>query len=234
MQLLTKNKKIKIDIQRKNVKNLNLSIFPGCNIRLNVPMNASDEYINDFLSRKENWIKSKIQLLETAKQYDLVDKKIKNGTSIKILGHQYEIILKKTSKNDIKKTNDKIIIQYKNNVSHEKLLNNFLNHEAKLLYEKLLDDLYSIIGKYGVIKPVLKIRKMKARWGSYSRDNNTILVNKELYSASLDCIKYVIIHELTHVLYYNHSKEFYKFLSIHCPDWESCKAKLDYEFVREL
>ena len=218
MQLLTKNKKIKIDIQRKNVKNLNLSIFPGCNIRLNVPMNASDEYINDFLSRKENWIKSKIQLLETAKQYDLVDKKIKNGTSIKILGHQYEIILKKTSKNDIKKTNDKIIIQYKNNVSHE----------------KLLDDLYSIIGKYGVIKPVLKIRKMKARWGSYSRDNNTILVNKELYSASLDCIKYVIIHELTHVLYYNHSKEFYKFLSIHCPDWESCKAKLDYEFVREL
>jgi len=92
----------------------------------------------------------------------------------------------------------------------------------------------ALIGKYGVGKPHLEIRVMKARWGSAQINNNTILINTELIKAPKYCIDYVILHELIHFKYNNHSENFYNMLFTLMPDWEKRKKILDEEIVREL
>ena len=52
-------------------------------------------------------------------------------------------------------------------------------------------------------------------------------MNEYLLKADISCIEYVILHELTHLIYHNHNKEFYDFITIYMPDWQERKKKLD-------
>ena len=75
---------------------------------------------------------------------------------------------------------------------------------------------------------------MKTRWGSCITSKGIIILNKDLIKAPKYCIKYVILHELIHMIYNKHSKEFYDFLYIFMPDWEERKRILDEEIALEL
>lgn len=75
---------------------------------------------------------------------------------------------------------------------------------------------------------------MKARWGSALTDKKTILLNAELIKDPKYCIDYVVLHELIHFKYNNHSEKFYQMLYSLMPDWEKRKAILDEEIVKDL
>ncbi len=77
-----------------------------------------------------------------------------------------------------------------------------------------------------VSMPKLIVRRIKTRWGSCSK-NGTILLNTELIKAPVDCIDYVITHELCHLRIHEHTSAFYRLLSRCMPDWERRKARLE-------
>ena len=74
--------------------------------------------------------------------------------------------------------------------------------------------------------PILAIREMQKRWGSFL-DNGKVVLNPKLIHTPKDCIDYVIVHELCHVKYKNHNQNFYKFLKKKYPKWEKVKDKLE-------
>lgn len=67
---------------------------------------------------------------------------------------------------------------------------------------------------------------MEKRWGSCTNDG-LILLNPELVAAPIDCIDYVIIHELCHLKEHSHNQRFYNLLSKILPDYTKSKKKLD-------
>jgi predicted metal-dependent hydrolase len=67
---------------------------------------------------------------------------------------------------------------------------------------------------------------MTKRWGSCTK-GGLILLNPELVKAPVYCMDYVIAHELCHLKYHDHSKNFYKLLNKYMPDWEKRKKKLE-------
>ena len=98
-----------------------------------------------------------------------------------------------------------------------------------------MDNYYDkVIRKYNVDKPTITIKKMKTLWGSCSPQKCKITLNEYLMKANIRCIQYVVLHELTHLLYPNHSSDFYTFMTIHMPDWEERKKQLDTEVVQCL
>ena len=102
-------------------------------------------------------------------------------------------------------------------------------------FQKTTDKLYdSIFKKYDVIKPAVSIKKMKTLWGSCTPTKNKITLNEYLLKADIRCIQYVVLHELTHLLYPNHSSGFYDFLTVQMPDWKERKKRLDTEVVQGL
>lgn len=74
--------------------------------------------------------------------------------------------------------------------------------------------------------PNLKIRKMKTRWGVCNTKNHNVTLNFELFRYDIECLDYVIVHELSHFLFPNHSKDFWHQVEKYCPNYKEIRKKL--------
>ncbi len=74
--------------------------------------------------------------------------------------------------------------------------------------------------------PSLKIRSMKTRWGVYNKKNHSITLNSHLIEYSLDKLDYVIIHELSHIIHFDHSQAFWSLVSKYCPNYKQVRKEL--------
>ena len=100
-------------------------------------------------------------------------------------------------------------------------------------YKKQLQDIFAERLKYNFEKfeeistcPSLKIRTMKTRWGVYNRIKHSITLNSRLLEYGLEEIDYVIIHELSHVIHFNHSTYFWKLVEKYCPKYKIIRKRL--------
>jgi len=74
--------------------------------------------------------------------------------------------------------------------------------------------------------PPTRLQFMTVQWGSCS-PSGRITLNPLLVKAPRECVDYVLLHELCHLLHHNHSPRFYRTLDRHMPDWRAVKVKLD-------
>lgn len=77
-----------------------------------------------------------------------------------------------------------------------------------------------------VKSPILKIRTMKTRWGVYNRANHSITLNSKLIEYDYEKIDYVIIHELSHIIHFDHSASFWALVSKYCPNYKEIRKEM--------
>ena len=229
--------KVKIQVLYKDIKNINLRVYRDFSIKLSLPMNVADEWINKFLESKKDWIESKLEMYKATDGYNNL-LALKSGSSTQMLGKDMRIIKVQSTKNFVEVDEKKILVNLKDindNDSFMRVFSNWWREQAFNVYSQQVDALYnSVFKKYGVQKPTISIKKMKTMWGSCTKSLGKITLNEYLLKADIMCIQYVVLHELTHLIYTYHSKDFYDFLTIHMPDWQSRKKQLDMEVVQGL
>lgn len=98
--------------------------------------------------------------------------------------------------------------------------------EAKRVFPLRLTACYELMQDLQRPFPALKIRKMRSRWGSCTKDG-LITLNLELIKMPLECIDYVVTHELCHLVEFNHSARFYELQSRYISDWKDRRQRLD-------
>ncbi len=235
IKLFLKNceEEIEIKINRKKIKYVRLKVFPDERVVISTPESVSYEWLKKFVTKKSNWIEGKLSFFRESKGVEAL-RFIKSGITMQILGKETAIIVRESKKKRVEREDNSLVI-YSPDKNDEELLNKilekFLKREQSEYYEKVLDKLYPIIEKYGYERPEIKIRKMKTRWGSCHVNKNRIILNYYLYKAKPPLIEYVMLHELIHMKYPKHDKDFYEFLTIHMPGWKERKKILDYEVV---
>ena len=231
------NGTIKVSIQKKRIKNVHLKVFRSLEVVLSVPEQVPDEWIQSFLSDRVKWIDDQITKYKKTSGYNnLLD--IKNGTSIQYLGKDMRIHKEASLTNHVVVNEKRIHLYVIDQTSEElvqKVFNKWWRETARKVYQKEVDSYYDrVIRKYNIDKPTIIIKKMKTLWGSCTPQKCKITFNEYLLKANLRCIQYVVLHELTHLLYPNHNAEFYNFMTIHMPDWKERKMQLDTEVVQGL
>ncbi len=77
-----------------------------------------------------------------------------------------------------------------------------------------------------IVVPTLKIRTMKTRWGVYNKKNHSITLNSHLIEYSTEKLDYVIIHELSHIIHFDHSSSFWGLVSKYCPNYKQIRKEL--------
>lgn len=110
-------------------------------------------------------------------------------------------------------------------VSTPKELEKFLNKKIKEIFSSRLSYLYNKFEE-PIPFPNLKIRKMTTRWGVCNIKNKNVTLNYNLYKYDIDCLDYVIVHELSHFIHPNHSSNFWNLVSKHCNNYKELRKKL--------
>lgn len=195
----------KINIIRKNNKNLyirviNNEIIVTCNYL------TTTKQITKIINDNKNTI---IKMINKSNKKDELNNKFI------IFGKEYKIIYNcefNIEDDIIYIENEKKLIKWLNNY----ILNTFNNH-LMLWYNKFEEN---------IPKPNLKIRKMKTRWGVCNLKNNNVTLNSELIKYDIECLDYVIVHELSHFIHSDHSKEFWKLVSKYKKDYKDLRKKL--------
>lgn len=237
-QIVYANKIIDFSLKRKKVKNVNLHVKPDMTIEVTASERVPIEFIMDFVKSKGSWILKNVGNFKDVQPLRQSEREYVSGETFKYLGKQYRLRVQKTTDVDKVKYFRGFIYLYvkdTDNVDRKaKLMEEWYRKRANIIFNESLEKMYSLIQKYGVEKPNIDVRLMKARWGSALIDNNTILLNSELIKAPKYCIDYVVLHELIHFKYNNHSEKFYQMLYSLMPDWEKRKNILDEEIVKDL
>ena len=138
-------------------------------------------------------------------------------------------------------TSEKVINEFiqnhktwiENNIKKQKELNDSLISYTDEEIKKMEDDAYKVIPPLvdyysklmGVTYSKLCLKHLKSKWGSCS-SKGVIDINIRLMATNKEVLEYVIVHELAHLKYMNHSSSFYKFVEKYKPNYKECKAYL--------
>lgn len=231
------NGKVTVNIHRKNIKNVHLKVFRSLEVSLSVPEQVPIEWIEHFLSERATWIDEQITKYKKSSGYNNLTS-IRNGSSTQFLGKDMRIYKEVSLINDVQVDEKKVTLYLKDIRDEDlaqKVFSKWWRSTAERIYSQIAAELFeSVFKKYDIAMPSVTIKKMKTLWGSCTPAKNKITLNEYLLKADMRCIQYVILHELTHLLYPNHSSLFYDFLTIQMPDWKERKKRLDTEVVQGL
>jgi len=218
---------LKIDIIRKDIKNIRLSVFPpNGNVCVFVPLDTTNDHLRIFLISKTSWIKK--QKDQFSKQKRQKKPKYRDGEIHYLFGKSYKLRQKTTNLNPkivIHKNSIDLFLKPKTTLKEkQKLFENFYRHEFEQIIPKSVKKWQK---KVKVKINEAKIRKMKTKWGTCNNEEKRIWLNLELAKKPLHCIDYVIVHELVHLIERNHTEKFLKILGKVYPKWEKSKEELN-------
>lgn len=230
-----KKQELTVNIIRKKVKNINLRVTPNKEIFISANKKIPFNVISKFIEKKTDWIYKKIAYFEqfNTSNYEMT---YESGESFLYLGKQYRIKVEQNINDDAKLIGKylNIYVRDRTNINSKKqIVSDWYFEKAYFHYTNSLKTLFPKVQKYGYEKPELRIKKMKTRWGSYSKKTNTININIDLIKTPKYCVEYVLLHELIHMRFQKHDKNFYNFLTVLMPDWQNRRGFLD-EFVFKI
>lgn len=133
-----------------------------------------------------------------------------------LFGTKYDVIY---GFNELEINGNKIYVKDK------KMLDKYLDNKIKEVFSEHLKYYYDNYLE-DIPKPNLKIRKMSTRWGVCNLRNKNVTLNYYLYKYDIECLDYVIVHELSHFIYPDHSKLFWDQVSKYCKNYKELRKKL--------
>ena len=212
------------EIKRSRRKTVALYVFPDNRVEIRVPWLYNINNVESFLVKHSRWL---FKRLDSKNDNVITQKRFVDGELHYFLGKQYPININISSKNSIVFQDNVIRISTKSPDLVESLLDRWYLEQAKRVFQEIAIPLVKQMEKYNVAPTSFSIRKMKTRWGSCSR-KGSISLNLHLIKLPEQCIKEVILHELCHLVHFNHSKEFYALMTAEMPDWKVWKKGLRF------
>ena len=224
---------IQIEIIKKDIKNMHLSVLPpDGKVRVSAPNNLSDESIIMFVKTKLGWIKKQQEKFELQPRQS--EREYVSGETLYVWGHQYFLQVEyNQKKNSLVLVGNKAILSVRKESTakqREKFVNEWYRSLLKTEVEKYLPKWEAITGLYC---DGWQSKYMTTKWGTCNTSTRKIWLNLQLAKKPIECLEYVILHELAHLKVKNHGPDFVAILDLHMPYWRECKkmlndSKLDY------
>lgn len=217
--------KINVTVTKKRMKNLRLIISKSAHVAVSIPYYTSYSSAYEFLVRKRSWIVSQLSKIKLRLSKDCCN--FVNNGNIFLLGNNYWLKLEQSTKNKVDFDGGFTI--YCKNLAPEYVKEVFIKWCKKYFldfFTNRLNNTYQQTFNDNNV-PIVKIKTMKSMWGNCNFVNRVISLNLYLAKAPIECIDYVITHELIHLVHHNHGKDFYAMLNNIMPDWKVRKNKLN-------
>lgn len=210
---------ISIEVVRKEIKNLHLGVYPPeGRVRVAVPMQIDDEAVRLAVISKLGWIKRK--QAEFAQQPRQSRREMLSGESHYYLGHRYRLrVIEHSGANSVRlkgKTIELYVRPGADQARREAVLSQWYRQQIKNLIPELLAKWELVVG---VQAAEWGIKKMKTRWGTCNIGAKRIWLNLELAKKPIQCLEYILVHELVHLLERRHNDRFRELMDQFMPQW---------------
>jgi len=211
---------IEVQIVRKAIKNLHLAVYPpDGSVRVSVPPHVTDDNVRLAIISKLPWIKKQQAQFEAQPRQSR--REVVSGESHYLWGQRYLLeVIERRGRHELEIKNNTTLVLYVNPktivCNRELVINEWYREQIKQRVPALIEKWQPIIGKelaeWGV-------KKMKTKWGSCNINVGRIWINLELAKKPLECLEYVFVHEMVHLLERNHNAVFRGYMDKFLPQW---------------
>lgn len=218
---------ITVDVVQKNIKNIHLSVYPPTGrVRISAPNRIGLDTIRVFVISKLSWIKK--QQTRLRNQEREAQREFINRESHYFNGKRY--LLKVTERDAA----PKVVLKHSTIELHVRPETDAMKRKSILdewYRRKLKETVPSLIEKWekkiNVQVNEFGIKKMKTKWGTCNIKAKRIWLNLELAKKPPECLEYIVVHEMVHLLERNHSDKFIALMTEFMPKWRFYKDELN-------
>jgi len=217
-----------IDVVQKDIKNMHLSVYPPMGrVRIAVPLNIDDETVRLYIISKLSWIKKNQRKFENQDRQS--PRAFAERESHYFQGTRYLLRIREhnaPAKVEIKtKTHIDLYIRPDTSTEQQQIiLNEWYRKQLKSQIPDIIAKWEKIIGvkvgNWGV-------KQMKTKWGTCNIEEKRIWINLELAKKPTNCLEYIVVHEMIHLLERHHNDRFLSYIDKFIPQWKLYKEELN-------
>ena len=223
-------REIPIQVIRKPIKNLHIGVYPPeGRVRVSAPVQLTEDNIRLAIISRLSWIKK--QQAKFAAQPRQAKREMISGESHYIFGQRYHLeVIERRGKHEIQILNNSRMQLFVNPGTSPQnralVLAQWYREQLRLKIPELLEKWQPIIGEsvadWG-------IKQMKTKWGSCNITQRRIWLNLELAKKPIECLEYVLVHELVHLLERHHNDRFKSYMDEYLPQWRQYRDILNQQ-----
>lgn len=219
---------LRVELVRKSIKNLHLGVYPpDGRVRVAAPPTVSDEAVRLAVVTRIGWInrqREKFQRQARQSERDYV-----SGETHFHLGQRYRVrLIERPGPSHIRLTSDRrlelTVPKERDRKFRERVVQRW---QRELLRERGQALTVEWAARLGVEPPTIGIKRMKTKWGACNPAANRIWLNLELVKKPPECVSYLVLHEITHLIERSHGDAFVAFLDRHMPNWRTYRDELN-------
>jgi len=225
MNTIIKLDDVEAEVAHKRIRNIHLRVIPpDGKVRISAPFRVKNEVIYKFAYSKLDWIKKQRVSISnnTHESFQYI-----NQETHYFRGRKYKLkVQEKKGRPVVQLLNDEIVLQVPEGAEMETrraALQNWYHLQLEILIPPLITKWESILN---VSVERVSIRSMKTRWGSCTPKTRSIRINLELVKRTPECLEYIVVHELVHLLEASHNKKFKTLMDKFYPKWKYYRKEL--------
>jgi len=218
---------IEIEVQKKKIKNLHLVVLPPFGrVRVSAPQDMNEDTIRMFVITQISWIRKQQEKFKNQPRQS--EREYVSGESVYLWGKRYRLeVVYSNQCNDVQVKGERVILQVREaSTTNQRanILNAWYREHIKKEIPPLLEKWQTMIG---VEISDWGVKNMKTRWGSCNAKVKRIWLNLQLAKKYPQCLEYVVVHELVHLLEKKHNKVFVAYMDQFLSDWRTTKDELN-------
>jgi len=218
---------IDVDVVFKDIKNLHIGVYPPMGrVRVAAPEQLNDDQVRLAVVQRLPWIRRQRGRLQAAERQSI--REMVTGESHYVWGSRYRLkVIGRPGHGHIEIEGDRVLLCISEGTSTERRRELLDRWYREQLRRAIPDVLGKWEPKVAVTVPKWSIRRMKTKWGSCNRETGHIRFNVELAKKHPECLEYVVVHEMTHLLERGHGERFSKLMDKVLPDWRARRDRLN-------
>jgi predicted metal-dependent hydrolase len=225
---------ISVDVVKKDIKNIHLSVHPPLGrVSIAAPLRMNLDTIRVFAISKLAWVKQQQKKLR--EQERDAPREYLDRESHYLWGRRYLLeLVEANAAPKIELNHRRIRMTSRPGAStstKEVMLNTWYREQLKAEVPVLVAFWSPLIGVSSV---QFRVRRMKTKWGSCTPARSSILLNSELAKKPRECVEYIVVHELVHLLEPTHNARFVALMDQYLPRWRFLRDRLNQLPVRHV
>ena len=201
-----------------------IAVRPGGDVLVRAPRDIRERELTRILGGRGEWIAARVREARELAP----DRRYADGAVHHYLGEPYTLGVERAAHTRVGISDGGLAVGMAEDPTPEQVkaaIDAWLIERARRELPQRLEACWKVFGRPGEVKPPLRVRNMRSRWGSLVARSRMTL-NAQLMRASAACIDSVIYHELCHMRVDGHGSDFYRELATYVPDWAGRRAEL--------